>query len=94
MELDPPTTRPRGQYIVRPSRPGLLQGLIFPIDAGIGERDAVADRRLDPEARVGAAGLEDQYPIAPAGGQPVGQYAARGTRADDDVVEALHAAAA
>ena len=66
-------------------------GLEFPIDARIGEGDAVADGRLDPEPRVRAAGLEDQDAIAPAGGQPVRQYASRGARTHDDVVEALHA---
>ena len=90
MELEPPTTRPRGQYMVRPSRPGLGLRLVLPVDLRVGERESVADRRLDPKARVRAAGLEDEHAIAPARRQAIGEHAARGAGADDDVVEIIH----
>ena len=66
-----------------------LLRLVFPVHRRIGKRAPVADRRPDPEARIGPAGLEHQHPIAAARGQSVGEHAARGTRADDDVVEIL-----
>jgi hypothetical protein len=41
----------------------------------------------DQRTHIRAAGFEQQNPLAPIFGQPVGQHAPGGTRAHDDVVE-------
>ena len=61
-------------------------GLIHPVQRGIVEGLAVAERHLDIEAPVAAARLEHQHPVAAAGRKPVGQHAARRSRAYDDEV--------
>ena len=82
-----PVHRAPAEFRIRP-------GLVLPVHCRIGERAAVADRRADPEGPVGATRLEDEYPVAPAGGEPVGQHAAGGARADDDEINTFHGGAA
>ncbi len=69
---------------------GIGQGLVLPIDRGVGKRAAVADGRLDPKAPVGAAGLENQHTVAAARRQALGKHAAGGAGADDYVVKGFH----
>ena len=66
---------------------GLRLGLVEPVDPCVGEQLAVAERDVDPEVAIVAAGLQQQHAMAARGGQAVGQHAAGGTGADDDVVE-------
>ena len=68
----------------------IRERLVFPIDRGVGKGAAVADGRLDPKAPIRAAGFEHQYPVAATGRQAIGKDAARGARADDDVVKVIH----
>ncbi len=88
-------TRPADHAAARPIdappiEPGIRQRLVLPIDLRISECAPVADRRLDPESPVRAAGFENQYPVARSGGQAIRKDAAGGARADDDVVELIH----
>src|ERR1700736_3336294 len=69
---DHPSTRP---VHAAPVEAGACEGLILPIDRWIGKGAAVANRRLDPKAIVRAAGLDDQYAIAAACGQPICEHA-------------------
>ncbi len=66
---------------------GLRLGLEHPVGTGIADRKEVADRDVEPDPVVVAAGLEDQHPVFRVGRQPVGHDAAGGARADDDIVE-------
>ena len=66
---------------------GLRLRLVEPVDPAVGEQLAVAERDVDPEMAVVPAGLEQQHAMAARGGQAVGQHAAGGAGADDDVVE-------
>ena len=86
---DHATARPVHAAAVQP-RIGLR--LILPIDRSVGEGAAVADGGLDPEPVIAAAGFEYEYAVASARREPLGEHAARGARADDDVVELIHAA--
>ncbi len=62
-------------------------GFVKPIDLGIIEQFAEAKRHVDPEMAVVAAGFQEQHAMAARRGQPIGQHAARGAGADDDVIE-------
>ena len=68
---------------------GLGLGAVHPVDARLEEALAVADRHLHPETLVAAARFEQQHAVASARGQPVGEHAARGARAHDDVIECV-----
>ncbi len=58
-----------------------------PVRTGIADREEIADRDVKPDPVVVAAGLQDQHALVRIGRQPVGDDAAGGARADDDVVE-------
>ena len=53
------------------------------------DRAVVADRQLEPEISIGAAGLQQQHAAGRIGRQPVRDHAAGRSGADDDVVIAL-----
>ena len=61
-------------------------GLEHPVGARIVHRLEVADRNMDPDVAVVAAGLEQEHAGASVGGQPVGQHASGRAGADNDVV--------
>ena len=64
----------------------LRLGLEHPVRARIADREQIADRNVEPDPVVAAAGFQQQHALAGIGGQPVGQHAAGRARADDDVV--------
>ena len=68
---------------------GLLLGHEHPVRTRIVERVEIADRDMEPDPVVLAAGLEQEHAMAGIRGQPVRQHAARGARADDDVIVGL-----
>ena len=70
---------------------GVGEGLEAPVDRRVEEGLAVADRGLDPEAEIAAAGLDQQDRAARIGAQPVGDHATGGPGPNDDVVELLQA---
>ena len=74
------------EHATAESRLGL--GLEAPVGARIADAVEIADRDVDPGIVVLAAGLEQQDRYRGIGGQPVGEHAAGGAGADDDVVEA------
>ena len=61
-------------------------GLEHPVRARIADGEQVADRDVEPDPVVAAAGFQQQHALARVGGQPVRQHAAGRARADDDVV--------
>src|SRR5436305_11863440 len=65
----------------------LRLGFVEPIDLGIVEQLAVAERDVDPHVAVMAAGLEQQDAIPAGFGQAVGEHATGGAGADDNVIE-------
>ena len=66
---------------------GLGLGLEHPVRAGIADRKEIADRDVKPDPVVVAAGFQDQHALARIGRQAVGDDAAGGACADDDIVE-------
>ena len=66
--------------------PLLRLGLEHPVRARIADGEQVADRDMEPNPIVPPAGLEQQHAAICVGGEPVGQHAAGGAGADDDVV--------
>ena len=66
---------------------GLRLGRVEPVDPAVVEQLAVAERNVNPEMAVVPARLEQQHAMAARGGQAIGQHAAGGAGADDDVVE-------
>src|SRR5690625_2102131 len=58
-----------------------------PVPALVDEQLAEARRDRNPEAARLAAGLQQQHPVPARSRQAVGQHAARGAAAHDDVVE-------
>src|SRR5262249_48122165 len=68
---------------------GLGLRLEAPVPARIADGVAIADRHMQPDRAVGAAGLEQQDFGSWIGRQTVGEQAAGRARADDDVVEAI-----
>ncbi len=68
---------------------GLGLRRIEPVDAGIVEQLAVAERHVDPEMQVVPAGLEQQHAVAAVGREAIGQHAAGTAGADDNVIEGL-----
>ncbi len=62
---------------------------ITPI-VGLGvHRDRQRRRHLDEQGAVGSAVFKHEHARAAVLGQPVGEHAARGTRADNNVIESL-----
>ncbi len=66
---------------------GFRLGPEHPVRAGIADGEEVADRDVKPDPVVVAAGLQDQHAVFGVGRQPVGDDAAGGARANDDIVE-------
>src|SRR5262249_59007146 len=66
--------------------PLLRLGLEHPVRARIADGEEVADRDVEPDPVVVAAGFEQQHARCWIGGEPVRQHAAGRARADDDVV--------
>jgi hypothetical protein len=62
---------------------------IEPVDLGIGEQLAVAERDVNPDVAVMPARLQQQHAVTAGGGQTIGEHAARGPGADHDVVEGI-----
>ena len=65
-------------------------GSVLPSDVGIVHRAEVAARDVDPRVGVVLARLDQQYTMLRIFRQPVGQHAARGAAADDDIVILVH----
>jgi hypothetical protein len=68
-------------------------GSVAPVGAGIGDRVEVADRDVDPEIVVLAAGLEQQHPRFGPLREAVGEQAAGAACANNYIViaaEVLH----
>src|SRR5262249_11891754 len=66
---------------------GLGLGLVAPVDALVGDRLAVADRDVDPRMRaIIAPRLEHDDGAGRIGREPIGENAAGGAGADDDVI--------
>ena len=76
IELDPPSTLPRGWMICRLFNSGFRLGLVQPVDLGIVEQLAVAERNVDPDMPVMAAGFDEQHAMVAGFGKPVGEHAA------------------
>ena len=66
---------------------GIGLGVELPVDEWVPHRAAVSDRQLNPEPAVVRPRLQQGDAVARIGGEPVGQHATGGTRADDDEVE-------
>ena len=66
---------------------GLGLRAVEPVDLGVVEQLAVAERDVDPDVAVLPARLQQENAMPARGGQTVGEHAARSARADDDVVE-------
>ena len=66
--------------------PRLRLGLEHPVGARIADGEEIADRDVEPDPVVPAAGLEQQHARSGIGGEPVRQHAAGRAGADDDVV--------
>ena len=62
-------------------------GIVEPVVPRIGEQLGVADRHVDPEIAILAAGLDQQHAMLAAGRQAVCQHAPGAACTDDDVVE-------
>ena len=87
-------TRSAENLAARLDHPAVVQlrlgiGRVEPIDLGVGEQLAVAERNVNPDVAVRPAGLQQQHAMAPRRGQPIGENAAGRAGADDDVVEVL-----
>ncbi len=65
---------------------GLRLGLEAPVGARVVHAIEIADRDVDPQVIVLAAGFQQQHGNLRIGGQAVGEQAARRAAADDDVV--------
>jgi hypothetical protein len=66
---------------------GFRLGLIQPIDFGIVEQLAVAERDVNPDVTVVAAGFDEQHAMAAGFGEPVGEHAAGRSGADHDIIK-------
>ena len=66
--------------------PFLRLGLEHPVRAGIADGEQIADRDVEPDPVVLAAGLQQQHAHGRIGGQAICQHAAGRAGADDDVV--------
>ena len=61
-------------------------GLEHPVRARIADREQIADRDVEPDPVVAAAGFQQQHAILGIRRKPIGQHAAGRARTDDDVV--------
>ena len=61
-------------------------GLEHPVPGRMEHGLRIPDRHMDPRVPVALAGFQQQYAVAAALGQPVGEHAAGRARADDDEV--------
>src|SRR5260370_38541595 len=66
---------------------GFRLGSKHPVRTGIADREEIADRDVKPDPVVAAACFQDQDAVFGIGRQPVGNDAAGGARANDDIVE-------
>ena len=66
---------------------GFRLGLVQPIDFGIVEQLAVAERDVNPDMSIMAAGFEQEHAVTAGFGEAVGEHAAGRSGADDDVIE-------
>jgi hypothetical protein len=66
---------------------GIGLGLVAPVGARVADAIQVAHGNVDPVVAVAAAGFDQQHALGGVGTQAVGQQAAGGAGADDDVVE-------
>ena len=66
--------------------PFLRLGLEHPVRARIADGEEIADRDVEPDPVVHAAGFEQQHAHSGVGGKSIRQHAAGRARADDDVV--------
>ena len=66
---------------------GLRLGAVEPVVLGIGEQLGVADRHVDPDVAILAAGFQHQHAMAARCAEPVSEHAAGRAGAHDDVVE-------
>src|SRR5262249_46591309 len=69
---------------------GLRLGEIVPVVGAALQHAAEADRDVDPGIAVPTAGLDHQDGEVALGAKAVGERAARGTGADDHVIECLN----
>ena len=67
-------------------QPGVRVGTEQPVGARIADAVEVTHRHVDPQVIVVAAGLDQQHALPRIGTQPIGEQAAGGAGADDDVV--------
>ncbi len=65
----------------------LWRGAVAPAQPGVPDRRRHRGRNTDLVGAVAAAGFHEADPHRRIGGEPVGEHAAGGPRADDDVVE-------
>ena len=70
-----------------PVQPGVGFGAVAPVGARVADAVQVAHRNVDPVVVVLATGFDQQHALGGIGTEPVGQQAAGGAGADDDVVE-------
>jgi hypothetical protein len=66
------------------------RGLVAPVEIVVVDRLVEAGRHFDPDMVVLAAGLDHRDGVLARLREAIGQHAARGTGADDDVVELFH----
>ena len=66
------------------------RGLVAPVEALVVDRLVEAGRHLDPDVVVVAASLDHRDAVLARLGEAIGQYAARGTRAHDHIIEFFH----
>ena len=62
-------------------------GIVEPVVPRIGEQLGVADRHMDPEIAILAAGLDQQHVVLAAGREAVCQHTPGATCTNDDVIE-------
>src|SRR5262245_50815474 len=66
---------------------GLRLRTVQPVDLGVGEQLSVAERDVNPDVAILAAGFEEKHAMATRRGQAMREHAAGAAGADDDVVE-------
>ena len=67
--------------------PRLALRLVKPVGARIADREEIAGGNVKPDPVIAPARFEQQHAIARIGRQTVGEHAARGPRAGNDVIE-------
>src|SRR5215510_8291804 len=66
---------------------GLRLRTVQPVDLGVGEQLSVAERDVNPDVAILAAGFEEKHAMAARRGQAMREHAAGAAGTDDDVVE-------